>query len=179
MNKKVWVGVLVGAIVLLLASKARAAKASVSVVSKMNKKLTDYQRTNALLIEQEFRKAGLPNNLIAAALVNAWAESKFNAASGTGDGGHSIGLFQLNDNGGAGTGLSVEYRLDPINNIRTILTREVLTDRGKELRKRAQEGAGVEELAGIFSRDIERPGDVQGAINARQALALTMFPNPV
>lgn len=36
----------------------------------------------------------------------------------SGDGGHSIGLFQLNDAGGLGTGMSVEERQDPETNIK-------------------------------------------------------------
>jgi len=129
---------------------------------------------NAAIVEDEFKKSGMPDNLIAAALVNAWTESGWNE-SAIGDSGHSVGLFQLHDKGG-GHGLSMEFRKDPRNNARTILDREVLAKMGTELRQRASEGANVGELAAIFSRDIERPRDKEGNMASRKALAARMFP---
>lgn len=126
------------------------------------------------IIATEFAKAGLPTNAIAAAITNAKAESGLNPLA-SGDGGHSIGLFQLND-WGAGQGLTVEFRQDPVNNARTILQREVLTGRGATFRRRAKEGASVAELAAIFARDIERPADKAGAMAARGRLAARMWP---
>jgi len=127
------------------------------------------------IIATEFAAAGLPANAIAAAIVNSYAESGLNPTI-PGDGGHSIGLFQLND-WGAGQGLSVEFRQDPVNNTKTILQREVLTGRGATFRRRAKEGASVAELAAIFARDIERPADKAGAMKTRSALAIQMFPS--
>lgn len=140
------------------------------------KKPSQTQLQNAQIIEDEFRGAGQPDSVIAAALVNSWAESGWSNGPPDGDGGHSIGLFQLNDAGGAGIGLTVEYRRDPRNNTKVILEREVLTRRGNQLRQRAAEGAGVGELAAIFSRDIERPKDKEGNMAARRKLAEAMFP---
>lgn len=140
------------------------------------KKPSQKQLANASIIEQGFKAAGQADRVIAAALANSWAESGWSNDPPDGDGGHSIGLFQLNDAGGAGAGLTVEYRRDPQNNTKVILEREVLTKRGNTLRQRAAEGAGVGELAAIFSRDIERPRDVQGNMASRKKLAEAMFP---
>lgn len=126
------------------------------------------------IIQSEFAKHGFGANAIAAAVTNAYAESGLNPLA-SGDGGHSIGLFQLND-WGAGQGLSVAYRQDPLNNTRTILSREVLKPRGATFRQRAKDGAQVDELAAIFARDIERPADREGAAKSRAALARAMFP---
>lgn len=138
-------------------------------------RLSPSQRQMAQLIEQEGRAAGLSPNEIAAMIVNAKAESGLNPGI-KGDSGHSIGLFQLNDRG-AGHGMSVEERQDPITNIRTILTREVLTRRGQQFRSRAAAGASIQELAAIFSRDIERPADRAGEQAKRAALASRLFEN--
>jgi hypothetical protein len=141
---------------------------------RLAKKLTAAQKANATIIAQEFAAAGLHERIGAAAIVNAWHESGLRAGA-VGDGGHSIGLFQLHDKGG-GHGLTAEFRANPRNNAKTILAREVLAKRGKRLRQRAADGAGVGELAAIFSRDIERPADVQGNMAKRKATAEAWFP---
>lgn len=131
---------------------------------------------NARVIEEVFRAYKLAPGVIAAALANSWAESGWSNDPPDGDGGHSIGLFQLNDFGGAGIGLSVEYRRDPRNNAKVIIEREVITKRGKKLREAAAAGVRVPELAAIFSRDIERPRDKEGNMAKRRALAASMWP---
>lgn len=131
---------------------------------------------NARVIEEVFRAYKLHPGVIAAALANSWAESGWSNDPPDGDGGHSVGLFQLNDFGGAGAGLTVAYRRDPRNNAKVIIEREVVTKRGKKLREAAAAGAGVGELAAIFSRDIERPADKEGAMAARRKLATAMWP---
>ena len=167
----IWLAVGVGAVVLLLARKARAAT---DIVNLIDLNLSDNQRDNALIIAQAFEEAGLPDTATAAALVNAYAESELNHLA-EGDSGHSIGLFQLSD-WGAGHGMTVQERKDPYINVQTILKREVLAGMGRNFRRRASEGARVAELAAIFSRDIERPKDREGAANKRSALAHKMFP---
>lgn len=173
MDKRVVIAVGVGVGVLLLALPAYGV--GNNVVSLIKKKLTLKQRRNATIIAEEFAKAGLPPIAAAAAIANAWAESKLNEKA-EGDGGHSWGLFQLND-WGAGHGLTVEYRIDPRNNAQTILNREVLKGFGKAFRQRLAEGARVGELAAIFCRDIERPKDKEGEMAKRSDLAETMFPS--
>ena len=127
-----------------------------SVVDQIGGKLSASQLANARIIEEEFKAAGLQNSIIAAAIVNAYAESGLRAGTG-GDHGNSIGLFQLHAKC-AGRGLSVEQRKNPRINTKTILQREVLTRRGDRLRNEARNGASVQKLAIIFSQDIERPG---------------------
>ena len=173
MDKRILIAVGVGVGILVFALPAYGV--GNSVISLIKKKLTLAQRRNATIIAEEFLAAGLPPVVAAAAIANAYAESKLNAAA-VGDSGHSIGLFQLSD-WGAGHDLSVEYRLDPRNNTKTILSREVLGKFGKNLRARAAEGARVGELAAIYCRDIERPKDIEGESQKRSDLAETMFPS--
>lgn len=135
--------------------------------------LSPAQKEMAKIIEQRFLAAGLPKSVAAAAIVNAYAESGLRPGA-TGDSGHSIGLFQLHDRGG-GHGMSVEERKDPGINTDTILNREVLKGFGKNLRAAAAGGASIAELSAIFSRDIERPRDREGAMAKRQRIARRFF----
>lgn len=164
---------------------------SKSVVEQIKIPLSGYQKENAAIIEKVFKEElkgkGLSDEaiakIIAAAIVNSYKECGLNAANKTGDGGHSIGLFQVNDVAGAGTYLlktmsreeSIVYRQNPENNCKIILEREILGSFGKNLMARAQAGASVTELAAIFSRDIERPRDKLGNMQARSQAALKMF----
>lgn len=163
--------VVAGALILLI----RRSWANSDVLELIRKELTPSQRKMAQLIANEFKAAGFPPVAQAAAIVNAWVESKLNPEA-VGDSGHSIGLFQLHDKGG-GAGLSVEYRANPVNNTRTILEREVLGHFGKRFRQRVADGAKVGELAAIFSQDIERPADVEGNKALRASLAEQWFPS--
>lgn len=124
------------------------------------------------LIAQEFAEAGLSERAQAAAVANAWHESGLNPLA-SGDSGNSIGLFQLNKHG-AGHGMTVEDRQDPLINTRTILEREVLAKRGAAFRAADAAGKDCGVLAAIFSRDIERPKLNHEA--ARAAIARSMFP---
>lgn len=162
--------VVAGALILLI----RRSWANSDVLELMRKDLTPSQRRMAQVIANEFKAAGFPATAQAAAIANAWVESKLNPEA-VGDSGHSIGLFQLHDKGG-GAGLSVEYRANPVNNTRTILEREVLGSFGKRFRERTVEGAKVGELAAIFSQDIERPADTEGNKALRASLAESWFP---
>lgn len=134
--------------------------------------LSSFQREMANIIEEEFLAAGLPRSIAAAAIVNAKAESGLNPGA-VGDGGHSIGLFQLND-WGAGKNMSVEERKDPRVNAKKII-KVVLGGFGNALRERAAAGASISELAAIFSRDIERPRDKFGAMNRRARMTAQLF----
>ena len=137
------------------------------------KKLKASQTANAQTIAALFQEAGYGIAAQAAAITNAIAESGLNALA-KGDGGHSIGLFQLND-WGAGKGFSVEWRQNPANNTKRIL--EVVKGGfGSEFRKRNEQGAKAPELAYLFCRDIERPADREGASQKRKALCASYFP---
>ncbi len=162
-----------------------------SIVEQIKIPLSGSQKESARIIEKVFKESlqgkGLSDEaiakIIAAAIVNSYKESRLNASNRTGDGGHSIGLFQVNDAGGAGAYLlktmsreeSIIYRQNPENNCKIILEREILKGFGKTLLARAKAGASVTELAAIFSRDIERPKDKYGAMQGRAKQALVMF----
>lgn len=145
----------------------------------------------ATLIEEEFTKAlnehpklkdqpeeikkRAIKNIVAAAIINAIAESGLNPDA-VGDSGNSVGLFQLNS-GGAGHGMSLEERKDSLTNVRTILEREVLAGGGKNLISQAIKGASPSKLAAIFSRDVERPRDTEGAMRTRERMTAKYFRN--
>tara|TARA_Y100000034_G_C6897285_1_gene414003 strand:- start:1115 stop:3154 length:2040 start_codon:yes stop_codon:yes gene_type:complete len=143
------------------------------VVEAITMRLSGAKKNAAAVIEREMSNAGLSSPEIAAAIVNAYAESGLNP-NAIGDGGNSVGLFQLHIRG-AGHGMSVQARRDPAINTQTILKREVLARRGRKFRAAAANGASIGELAAIFSRDIERPKDKEGNMRKRRALAKKMF----
>jgi hypothetical protein len=133
---------------------------------------TSGAQRNAHIIIEEFEAAGQPPGITLAALVNAYAESQWNAGA-RGDGGWSIGLFQLNRKGGAGKGMTEAQTLDPRLNTRRIL-REV-DQYGGALRQAWSSGATVAELAAIYSRDIERPRDRTGEMRKRREMTAGLF----
>ncbi|MCK9185979.1 phage tail tip lysozyme [Candidatus Gracilibacteria bacterium] len=150
-----------------------------NVVDQMKMQLNGSQKNMAYLIENIFTtklKAfdkdlsdGAIRNIVAAALINAYSESRFNPKA-NGDGGASRGLFQIQPWGG-----SIGYRENPENNINLILDKEVLKSRGEILIARAKEGADVSELTALFSKYIERPGNEKGEMTKRAALAKQVF----
>jgi len=97
--------------------------------------------------------------------VNAYRESGLNHLA-IGDGGNSIGLFQLHIRGG-GAGMSKEERQNPRLNTQRII-KEVKEGGGKNLLSADKRGTSIAELAVIFMRDIERPKNQErGAANCR------------
>lgn len=72
--------------------------------------LTTAQRSMVGVIREEAARASVPW-LWRAAVANAYAESLLNPKA-VGDGGKSIGLFQLHESGG-GSGMSSGERMDP------------------------------------------------------------------
>jgi tail lysozyme len=136
--------------------------------------LNTAQREMARVIERELAARGLPAEIIAAAIVNAKAESGLNPTA-AGDGGKSVGLFQLHVNG-AGKGMSVEERKDPVKNTARI-AQEYASKWGAPLRAAYAAGTrDVGEFAALWSKNIERPSDTLGAMAYRRALALRTFP---
>lgn len=77
-------------------------------VTDLAKGLTDEQKEVSYIIEQELSEMEIPPNITAAAIVNAIAESKLNPEA-IGDGGKSVGAFQLHKSG-LGKNLSVDER---------------------------------------------------------------------
>lgn len=144
-------------------------------------KIPEDRLDNVDIIEREFKAAGYSTSLSAAAVVNAYAESKLNAKA-SGDSGNSIGLFQLHSKGG-GLGMSVEDRQDPVINTRRII--EIITEPkngnfGKTLREMEAEGVtDIAELTAVFCRDIERPKFTTLEMTKRRELAKKLFPSLV
>lgn len=140
------------------------------------------QLENAKVIVSEFVRAGLPAGVGLAAVTNAMAESALNA-NAVGDGGNSVGLFQINALGGART--FDGDRKDPRYNARWI-TDEYKRYRSKKgrigtynaaesLDEAYDRGASVAEMAGLFAAIVERPRDQYGEKSRREAMARSMF----
>lgn len=134
--------------------------------------LSPTQTGNARLILRHFILAGYPLAVGIAAVVNAKAESNLDH-NAIGDGGASIGLFQLSQYG-AGRGMTAAARQDPSTNTRTILAE--VRRYGGAMMDAVQAGQPVAEISAIFSRDIERPADQQGAMATRRQLTHQLFP---
>lgn len=140
--------------------------------------LTSSQVAMASLIEQAFLAAGLPMEIAVAAIVNSYAESRLNpdAMMTEKDGSRSVGLFQLRDNGGLGTNMSVEARRDPATNIATFLA-AVQGSAGRQVRAAFALGErDVGRLAYLVCVYIERPADPVSKGLERRALAIRLFP---
>lgn len=129
------------------------------------------QQNYAALIFREFAAAGWKPAVAAAAVVNAYAESGLNPLA-VGDGGKSVGLFQLHESGG-GAGMSVAQRQDP-----TLNTRRIIEEAAKAYRFRAIAAFSddIPVLAAAFSTYVERPKDKAGEEIKRAALARTLYP---
>ena len=67
-------------------------------VTDIAKGLTTEQYEVSETIEEELSQLDIPDNLIAAAIVNAVAESHLNPEA-VGDGGRAVGAFQLHKRG--------------------------------------------------------------------------------
>ena len=132
------------------------------------------QQSYADIIFREFAAVGYPPEIGAAAVVNAYAESALNP-NAVGDGGKSVGLFQLHEKGG-GAGLTVEQRKDPVINTRRIIEE---ANRAWSFRAIAFTTSDIPTIAAAFSTYVERPADKAGEEVRRRALAQRLFPNGV
>lgn len=121
------------------------------------------RREHARTIERMLRAAGFDDRAVKAAIVNAIRESGLNPLA-IGDSGHSVGLFQLSD-WGAGKGMTVAARQNPVTNIQTIIDRELKSSSvfGKAFRAVASNPASsAEDVAAAFTVYVERPMDKAG-----------------
>ena len=139
------------------------------------KDLSPNQKEMVDIIEDEFTNAGYTRPVIIAAVVNSYAESKFNPDAHNADGEDSVGLFQLNRNGGAGEGETVEALKDPRFNAQTIL--DIESGPLRVIQAHADGGVAVEELVAEFTKTVERPKDKAGDAAKRKALYRQMFPD--
>jgi len=135
--------------------------------------LSEAQRTNARTIESVLADAGISDTTIAAAVVNAYAESGLNA-SAVGDSGNSIGLFQLNMPKGAGRGHSAQELKDPRKNAEIILSVE--RSAISKIEDAVRAGAGLAAATALWTKLVERPKNVVSDMAKRQALALRLYP---
>ena len=174
-------------------------KENVDVVSQIKDKLNPVQREMAKIIEEEFKAAGVHPSIIAAAIFNAWSESRlspaiqswvgggqeFEGKGGSANREDSWGLFQVNIPARTKK-LSADIRearaselrqrmQNPRENCREIL-REVTGGQGARLRSLAASGASVPQLTAVFAYDIERPARREQAANER-AFGATKFFN--
>jgi hypothetical protein len=173
------------------------------IAPEMLNRIPSDRLKNIDIIEWEFYKAGLPIEFAAAAVVNAWHESKLKSGS-EGDWSNkaryvakyspaeleeictysdrphpcpqSIGLFQLKSPTGAGGKMSAAQRKDPASNTRKIIE-QVQKKYGDAMRAAYANGERkVSHFTGLFCRDIERPGNKQGCWDNRAKEALDFFP---
>lgn len=131
------------------------------------------QRGMANLIYDRFIEAGFSDVQARAAVANAWEESKLNPAAHNQKGEDSVGLFQMNRNGGLGVNqqtkqpYSVEQLKNPEFNI------QLAIDAAKKS-KSFVNATSIEDATEAFVRDVERPKDKAGAIAKRTNVALAM-----
>ena len=151
------------------------------VVESIYKQLSP--KENADIIMKIFTSNGFSQNIAKAAIVNAQAESGLNNLA-IGDGGHSLGLFQLNDRG-AGRNIALpmvngepdlnDPRFDPEKNTLEII-KEINSPYGNRLKFADKNREPISVLSQIFSEDIERPADKRRQARERRNLSRKLFP---
>lgn len=145
-----------------------------SPISMNIRNITDDQKEVALVVEKELDEINVSKNIIAAAIVNAVAESKLNPEA-IGDKGKSVGVFQLHKNG-LGNKLSVEERKN-VSISTYIVGIQILKD--DKLSDRDSNGASISELASIITEDIMRPKEISKEKTTRSNIAKNMFPSRI
>jgi hypothetical protein len=157
------------------------------VVDAIRLGLDSEQRANALVVEEEFGRAGFAPEIAAAAIANAWAESRLRTFARSRSPEDSAGIFQLNARGaGADMPKGAQYpggdsRFDPVLNTRRIIREIRETSFGRRFLAQVPHAQGdVGSLAALFCQYIERPKDDLGEkALSRGELARTMFPQGV
>jgi len=144
---------------------------------KLNSKIQFNSNQYAMMeiIERVMRSEGFSSPVIAAAFVNAYAESAFNPLAGgdkddTGTP-HAVGLFQLYTPGGAGEGMTHEQKIDPAMNTKRICDVAKRTPFMDEM----QRTDDIPALAAQWSYHVERPKRVEYNMRMRADLAIKMF----
>lgn len=140
-----------------------------SARSKSSISFNENQFKMMQLIEDILRREGFTPSAIAAAFANAWKESRFNPRA-VGDGGKSVGLFQLNIDG-AGSGMSVAERMDPVKNTERIAQ----TAKSSKFVEYMNSTDDIQILAAAWSRYVERPANRDVEMEERAEIAREMF----
>lgn len=125
--------------------------------------------TMAELIRSKFKAAGFNDVQAEAAVANAIAESGLNPYAHNTRGEDSVGLFQMNRDGGLGTGHSVENLKDPNYNI----------DLAIAAAKKSEaflKSNTIDDAVAAFVRDVERPANKELEIEKRTQIALGKKP---
>ena len=138
-----------------------------TVASQIKYPLTAEQKEMTRLIERQFRQAQLPREFAAAAIVNAYYESRLNPGIQSqvvkeGVQEDSVGLFQLYIHG-AGAGMiladGTDLRADPVLNTQRIIQEVKNPKFGKAMRDAYAAGhRSIAYFSGLFAQDIERCG---------------------
>ncbi len=136
--------------------------------------LTQEQREVSHIIENELKEMEIPDNIIAASIVNAVAESNLDP-NAAGDGGDSIGAFQLNING-LGKKLTVDERQNLYTTANVIGIQILRNDKLFELEQ--NEGT-ISELTAVFTQHIMNPSNIEQNKKHRIQLAKKMFPDRI
>jgi hypothetical protein len=118
----------------------------------------------ARMIVAAFAQAGYGKLQQGAALANAIAESGLNPKARSTPPEDSVGLFQLNRNGGLGADQSVADLEDPANNIAIIIKAANKVDKFKA-------AASLHDAVATFVREIEKPANAAGEVIKRLAIA--------
>jgi len=118
----------------------------------------------AQMILSAFSSAGFGKLQQVAALANAIRESKLNPSAVSQPPEHSVGLFQLNMGKGLGVGHTEAELKDPATNIALII------NEARKYPTFASAGTLLDAV-GAFVRNVERPANTVGEINARLTIA--------
>lgn len=140
-------------------------------VTDIAKGLTQDQYEVSETIEDELNQLDIPDNIIAAAIVNAVAESNLNP-NAIGDGGKSVGAFQLHKNG-LGKKLSIDDRKNIYTNA-NIVGIQIL--KNNKLFALNESGADISELSAVFAEEIMKPADIETKKQERREIANKIFP---
>lgn len=140
-------------------------------VTDIAKGLTQDQHEVSETIEDELTQLEIPDNIIAAAIVNAVAESNLNP-NAIGDGGRAVGAFQLHKNG-LGKKLSIDDRKNIYTNA-NIVGIQIL--KNNKLFALNENGADIPELSAVFAEEIMKPADIETRKQERREIANKIFP---
>ena len=116
------------------------------------------------LIIKRFAERNFGKHQQIAAVANAIAESSLDPNAHATGGEDSVGLFQCNRNGGAGTGFSVAELKDPEVNIRIIA--DIAAGRSDFVNATSLEAA-----VDVFVRKVERPANPSQKVRDRTKTA--------
>ena len=174
---KAWQWALAGGVGLLVAAKAFAGGATPMADSAQFSPTVAKRRKNAQTIERVLRSNGYDYRTVGAAIANAIGESGLNPDA-VGDSGHSVGVFQLHDQGG-GHGMTHAQRSDVATATQALIDRELRSGskHGRNWREVADNPASsLGDLTEAWCRFVERPKNQDADSASRRAIAAKLWP---